>query len=123
MVTMFIMYDSSSNSILAEAIPNTKDKTIIKTFKEKINYLTTRGFKPRFNVLDNIASKAINNFLKENCNIGMQLVEPHNHKVNAIERAIQTFNSHFIAGLCTCNSKFPLLLWAHLIQHSKTHST
>ena len=88
MVTMFIMYDWSSNSILAEAIPNTKDKTIIKVFKEKLSYLTRRGFKPRFNILDNIASKAIIEFLKEECNIGIQVVEPHNHGVNAAERAI-----------------------------------
>ena len=109
------MYDWSSNSILSEAIPNTKDETIIRIFKGKIKYLTKRGFKPRFNILDNIASKAIIEFLKEECNIGIQVVEPHNHRVNAAERAIQTFKSHFIAGLCTCNNKFPLILWPHLI--------
>ena len=57
--TVFIMYDWSSNSILAEAIPNMKDKIIIKVTKEKISYLTRRGFKPRFNNLDNITSKVI----------------------------------------------------------------
>ena len=104
MVTMFIMYDCSSKSILAEAILNTKDKTIIKVFKEKIKYLTKRGFKPRFNILDNIASKVTIEFLKEDCNIGIQFVKPHNHRVNATERAIQKFRSYFIAGLCTCGS-------------------
>ena len=59
MVTIFILYDWSSNAILAEPIPNTKDKIIIRVFKEKIEYLTSRGFKPKFNILDNIASKAI----------------------------------------------------------------
>ena len=29
--------------------------------------------------------------------IQMQLVEPHNHQVNAAEREIQTFKNHFIA--------------------------
>ena len=85
---MFIMHDWSSNSILAEAILNTKDKTIIKVFKEKLSYLTRRGFKPRFNILDNIASKAIIEFLTKECNIDIQVVEPHNHRVNAAERAI-----------------------------------
>ena len=59
MVTMFIMFNWSSNSILAEPIANTKDETIIGVFREKIEYLTKRGFKSRFNILDNIASKAI----------------------------------------------------------------
>ena len=85
MVTLLIMYDWSSNSILAKPIENTKDETIIAAFKEKIEYLTQRGFKPRFNILDNIASKAIIKYLKEECKIGIQLVEPHNHRVNAAE--------------------------------------
>ena len=59
MMTLFIMYDWSSNSILAEPIANTKDETIIKEFSEKLEYLKKRGFKSRFNILDNIASKAI----------------------------------------------------------------
>ena len=79
MVTMFIMYDWSSNSILVELIENTKDKTIIKVFRDKLEYLKNRGFKPRFNILDNIASKAIIKYLKEEAKIGVQLVEPHNH--------------------------------------------
>ena len=79
MVTMFIMYDWSSNSIQAEPIANTKDETIIEVFREKLEYLKKRGFKPRFNILDNIASKAIIKYLKEEAEIGVQLVEPHNH--------------------------------------------
>ena len=46
-------------------------------------------------------------------------MEPHNHRINAAERAIQTFKSHFIAGLCTCDSEFPLALWPHLIQQGQ----
>ena len=85
MVKMFIMYDWSSNSILVEVISNTKDETIINVFKEKINYLTKRRFKPRFIILDNIASRAIIEFLKEECNIGIQIVKLHNHRINVAE--------------------------------------
>ena len=62
MVTMFIMYNWSSNLIIAEPIANTKGETIIGVFREKIEYLMKRGFKPRFNIFDNIASKAIIKF-------------------------------------------------------------
>ena len=48
MVTMFIMYDWSSNSILAEPIESTKNDKIIEVFREKIEYLKKQGFKPRF---------------------------------------------------------------------------
>ena len=80
-------------------------------FKEKIEYLTSRGFKPKFNILDNIASKAIVKFLKNDCKIGIQLVEPNNHRANAAERAIQTFKNHMIAGFYTFDSNFPIALW------------
>ena len=94
MVTQFIMYDWSSNAILAEPIQNTKDETIIETFSEKLEYLKKRGFKPRFNILDNIASKAIIKYLKEEAKIGVQLVEPHNHRVNAAERQLPFSSIH-----------------------------
>jgi hypothetical protein len=42
------------------------------------------------------------------------LVEPHNHCVNAAERAIQTFKDAFIAALATTDVEFPLQLWDKL---------
>ena len=39
------------------------------------------------------------------------MVKPHNHRVNAAERAIQTFKDAFIAVLATTDSEFPLQLW------------
>jgi len=39
----------------------------------------------------------------------------HIHRRNAAERAIQTFKNHFLAGLASCNPKFPLREWDRLI--------
>ena len=44
-----------------------------------------------------------------------QLVEPNNHRVNAAERAIQTFKSYFLAGLACVDKEFPLQLWCYLL--------
>ncbi len=41
----------------------------------------------------------------------LQLVEPHNHQINATEGSIQTFKDAFIAALATTDSEFPLQLW------------
>jgi hypothetical protein len=41
----------------------------------------------------------------------LQLVEHRNHRVNAAERAIQTFKNQFIGTLGTTDSKFPIQLW------------
>ena len=75
-------------------------------FKENITYLTKIGFKSVFNIIDNLYSKAFKKYLEED-NIKLQLVEPHNHRINAAECAIQTFKNYTIAGLSTCDEKFP----------------
>ncbi len=47
------------------------------------------------------------------------LVEPHNHCINAAERAIQTFKDHFVSALATTDSNFPLQLWDRLAPQVK----
>jgi hypothetical protein len=41
----------------------------------------------------------------------IQLVPPHNHCVNATERAISTFKEHFVAALATVDMLCPLQPW------------
>jgi hypothetical protein len=118
MTAIFILYDWTTNAILATPVKDGKEETTIATFEEKIQYLTKRGFKPVLNIIDNVASKAIQAHLEAN-NIKIQLVEPHNHRVNAAERAIQTFKNHMIAGLSTCDSQFPSLLWDRLVPQAQ----
>ena len=56
---IFIMYDWTINSIQATPIKDAKDETMVEAFKMNIEYLSKRGFKPEFNIIDNVASKAI----------------------------------------------------------------
>jgi hypothetical protein len=71
--------------------------------------LEPKWFKPKLIVMDNQATKHIKQFLtKKECKL--QLVELHNHRVNAAERAIQTFKDAFIAALATTDTDFPLQL-------------
>ncbi len=87
--------------------------TIFQAYKAIFHDLTEKGFKPKLNVMDNQATKYIRKFLtKEECKL--QLVEPHSHRVNAAERAIQTFKDAFIAALATTDCDFPLQLWDKL---------
>ena len=41
-------------------------------------------------------------------NVDFQLVPPHVHRRNASKTAIQTLKSHFLAGLATLPSDFPM---------------
>ena len=75
--------------------------------------MVSKGFKPKVNVMDNQATKAIKAYLTPQ-QVTLQLVEPHNHRVNAAERAIQTFKNRFIGALGTTDSEFPIQLWDKL---------
>ena len=70
--------------------------------------LAKRGCAPTTFILDNEASSSLlNAFEKEK--ITYQLAPPHMHRRNAIERAIETWKEHFIAGLSTTHPEYPLL--------------
>jgi hypothetical protein len=82
-------------------------------YKEIFESLEAKGDKPKMNVMDNQATNYIKQYLtKKKCDL--QVVEPHNHHVNAAERAIQTFKDAFIAALATTDCKFLLQLWDKL---------
>ena len=80
--------------------------TIFKAYKQYFEELRRKGFKPKLNIMDNQATKHIKKFLTKN-DCKLQIVEPHNHRVNAAEQAIQTFKAAFIAALATTDSNFP----------------
>ena len=39
-----------------------------------------------------------------------QLVEPHNHQVDAVYKSIQTLKYHFVTGLCDIEKDFHVVL-------------
>ena len=112
-VCFFVMYHYESNAILVKPISNLDDESFFEAYKDRFDYLESKGFKIQINIMDNQATKQVERFLsKKDCRL--QLVEPHNHRLNAAERAIQTFKDHFISGLCTTDVDFPVQLWDQL---------
>ncbi len=89
------------------------NKTIFEAYKKQFDKLTKQGFHVKLNVMKNQATTYVKQFLDEN-NCKLQLVEPHNHHVNAAEWAIQTFKDAFIMALTMTDSNFPLKLWDKL---------
>ena len=98
------------------------EETIVICFKQQITYLTKRGFKHILIIIDSVVSKAVQVYLEAK-NLNIKLVEPHNHRVNAAERAIQTFNNNVIAGLSTYNASLPSLFWKKLYRKHMIPST
>ena len=70
MTKVFILYDWNSNTILSTPITDAKNETIVKSFKDNVNYLNIRGFKAKLNMIDNAASKLVQAYLEAK-NIGI----------------------------------------------------
>ena len=111
-------YDYTLNALLVRPTKDLESATIIEAFDSIFTELKTKGFKPQLIITDNQAVAALKDYLAtEHCE--WQFVEPNNHRVNAAERAIQTFKNHFISGLCTTDSDFPLQLWDQLAEQAQ----
>jgi hypothetical protein len=111
---LLILYDYDSNYVHAEPMRNRKGPEIIAAYKRSLLILTKAGLRPRLQRLDNEASAALQAHMDES-DIDYQLAPPNVHRRNAAERAIRTFKNHFIAGLCSTDTHFPLTLWDTLI--------
>ena len=111
---IFVCYVYEANAILVRPMKSRSDACMVAAYKEIYEYLETCEQKPTLNVTDNEASRAVKRYIKSK-NVDWQLVEPDNHRVNAAERAIQTFKNHFLAGLSTVDKAFPLQLWCYLL--------
>jgi hypothetical protein len=60
----------------------------------------------------------LENFFTVN-DITYQLVPPHYHRRNAAERAIRTFEEHFVTGLSSADPSFPMHLWDRLLPQAE----
>ncbi len=117
-VNFFILYHYASNSILAKPITGLDIMSIFTAYKTYFEELTAKGFKPQLNIMDNQATNHIKKILTKN-KCKLQVIEPHNHCVNATKRAIQMFKAAFITALITTDSDFSLLLWDRLTPQVK----
>jgi hypothetical protein len=80
--------------------------------------LTSKGFKPKLQTLDNEASAPLRKKFTTN-DVEYQLVPPHFHRRNAAERAIQTFKKHFVAGFASVDPDFPLHVLDRLLPQAE----
>ena len=115
MKTVFVVYDWSSNCILATPTKDSTNDTMVEAFKTNIRHLSEIGFNTVFNIIYNLAYRAIKTYFEKE-DIKLQLVEPHNHWENASEIDIQNFNYNFISGLCIGYPKFLTVLWSYIVR-------
>ena len=90
------------------------ESEFIRVFTYLHENLLTRGINSAYMRLYNEASTALQIELKAK-NIDFQLSPPGIHIRIAAEREIRTFKDHFIAGVCSTYTDFPMQNWDHLI--------
>jgi hypothetical protein len=112
-VCYLVVYHYESNAILTLPISGLDDKTVFDAYKIAFDESAAKGFKLKLNIMGNQATEYNKKFLtKEECKL--QLVKPHNHRVNVAKRTIQRFKDAFIATLATTDLDSPIQLCDHL---------
>ena len=114
---ILVGYHYDANAITANAIKDRTATSITHTWQTLHESFEQSNSVPNIYVLDNEKSKMLTDaFLDKG--VKYQLVPPNNHRTNLAERAIQTFKSHFKAGLATCDPNYPLSEWDRLIEQA-----
>jgi hypothetical protein len=109
-ICFFMMYHYKTNAIFAKPIPGLDLHSILDAYKKNFEFLVSKIYTPKINVMDNQATKVIKSYLTpQQCRL--QLIKPGNHRINAAEQAIQTFKNRFISTLGTTDVDFPIQLW------------
>ena len=94
---------------------NRTDKSMLDAFQSVYEELKAANCSPKLHVLDNECSQAIKKFVQSKKS-EIQLVEPHNHRVNAVEPAVKTAKYHLLAALATIDPSYPLQVWDAFLQ-------
>ena len=73
---------------------------MVATFKEVCEELKENGHQPKRHVLDDECSKAVKTYVTST-QTNIQLVEPHNHRVNAAKPALKSIKYHALISFAT----------------------
>jgi hypothetical protein len=115
---IMIIYSYDCNYIKPVAMHSISASEWVRAFGEVCQELTSRGFKPKLQTMDNEASASLKNYFTEQ-DMTYQLVPLHCHRRNAAERAIRTFKEHFVAGLASVDPDFPMHMGDRLLPQAE----
>ena len=104
---IMVWYHYDTNSIVGHPVKSRSNTDVLETLDYLYKYYETCGYPSYISIIDNEASTEIRRSITRK-NGTYQLAKPHNHRTLVAEQAIQTYKDHFIAGLCSTDTKFPL---------------
>ena len=103
-----IIYDYNSNNIITECLKSRTIGDIKAAYHITHTILCNHGLQPKIQLLDNKSLDQLKVFMSE-VDEKFQLVSPHIHRRNAVERAIQIYKNHFIVGLASVKKTSPCI--------------
>ena len=83
-ICFFVMYHYKTNANLITPIAGLDSERILEAYTSNFEYLVSKGLKPKINMMENQATKAIKAYLTPQ-QVTLQLVEPLKLWVNAVE--------------------------------------
>ena len=83
-------------------------------FRDVYSDLRARGQALSLHILDNERSKAVKNYIRSE-ETSIQLVEPHNYRVNAAKPAFKRVKYYTIPSLATIDPNRPIHLWCKFL--------
>ena len=87
---------------------------MMTAFTSICNKLTAARHQPKYHVLDNECSSAVQQLLDKK-GVTRQNMEAYNHKVNAAEPAVKTAKNHVIVIVVTLDASCSIQLWSKMI--------
>ena len=105
----FVAYIYKYNYIVIGPMKSRKDGNMVATFQDVYSNLKARGYEPSLHVFDNECSKAVKNYITSE-ETSIQLVEPHNRRVNTAKPAVKCVKHHTTANLATMDPNCPIQL-------------
>eukprot|EP00804_Cyclotella_cryptica_P008325 CCRYP_020273-RA/>CCRYP_020273-RA protein AED:0.34 eAED:0.34 QI:0/-1/0/1/-1/1/1/0/521 len=115
---IMIAFHADTNAILVRPFSNKHDVHRIAAYQDIHARLCNANRKPVVHILDNETSLTFRQAITAN-GCTFQLVPPHVHRRNAVDRAIRTFKDQFLAILAGTAPSFPADRWDLLIPHAE----
>jgi hypothetical protein len=112
---VMIVFHVNSNLIFQQAFKSKSNCHCIAAYNTIMMHLVALGLSIDLQILDNKANATYKEAITFKWNATFQLIPPDMHCCNWAERAICTFEDHFLAILAGVNSAFPPYLWDLLL--------
>jgi hypothetical protein len=115
---VMVCYVFDCNYVKFSPVKSRSASKWVKLYDHIHQELTSKGFKPKLQTLDNKASAALKKNFTTN-DVEYQLVPPQCYRRSAAERDIPTFKEHFVTGLSSVDPNLPLHLRDRLLPQAE----